>query len=123
MPQVIKEVAPKDLETVAGEIWDLVCHNIDQVLKECELYGLAGILIVPDPSVEARITALKVFEVVCTSIVSALESSADSYSTIRIMLNAKQQLVWLEQLLNAAKNADSEGFKKAEDCLKNQARH
>lgn len=36
MAEDVKKVAPKKLEDLAGEIWGLVCRNIDQVLKDCE---------------------------------------------------------------------------------------
>ena len=113
----------ESLEKLAESIWNIVCLNIDDILKECDLYGLAGILVVPDPSVEARILAIKQFEEVCTAIVSALERGHDQYSTIRVMLNAKQQILILEQLLNAAKNGDAKEFNEAHSQLKKQAKH
>ena len=114
---------PQQLEEMAATIWDEVCRNIDLVLKECELHGLAGILIVPDPSVEARLIALRHFESVCNVIISALESSADHHSTIRTMINAQQQMLNLRLLLNAAKSGDSKEFEDAKERLSKQAKH
>jgi hypothetical protein len=118
-----------DLEEAAATIWDDVCRNIDVVLKECELHGLADILNVPNPSVEARLTALRIFEGVCSTIISALESSAEQqrsaehHSTIRIMINAQQQMLNLRLLLNAAKSGDSKEFDEAKAKLSGQAKH
>jgi hypothetical protein len=112
------------LEELSETIWNEVCHNVGVVLEECKWYGLAGILIAPDPTLESRIGALKRFDKVCTVIVTALEEqNGKHYSTIKTMLNAKQQMVNLELLLNAAKNADEEGFKEAQLKLDGQAKH
>ena len=112
------------LEDLSATIWERVCHNVGVVLEECDWYGLAGILIAPDPTLESRIGALKDFDTLCTAIITVLEArNEDHYSTIKTMLNAKQQIVNLELLLNAAKNADEEGFKEAQSKLDGQAKH
>lgn len=113
----------QDLEELAATIWDKVCHNVDLVLKECELHGLAGILTIPDPSIESRIAALRSFDSVCTLIISTLESDPKQYSTTRRMFNAKQQILNLEILLNAARNKDEASFKETQDRLNGQATH
>ncbi|MBL8525673.1 MAG: hypothetical protein JNN20_18485 [Betaproteobacteria bacterium] len=113
-------------EALVPEIWDLVCKNIDDILKECELHGLTEILTVPQPSVEARLIILKKFEGVCNTIIHALEAGPpgdEQYSMLRVMFNAKQQILNLEQLLNAAKRQDSKDFKAAETALRQQAKH
>jgi hypothetical protein len=115
--------ASRQLEKLAVTIWDAVCLNIDKVLKECELHGLAGILSVPDPSVESRLNALRTFEEVCTAIIGALEDSSDGHSTIRTMINAQQQIWNLRLLLNAAKSGDEAEFKEVQARLGNQATH
>ncbi|MDB5875655.1 MAG: hypothetical protein JWQ07_5097 [Ramlibacter sp.] len=76
----------------------------------------------PKPSVEARLNALTAFNEVCTLIVSALENSADGHGTIRIMINAQQQILLLKLLLNAAKSGDAKDFEKARASLSNQAK-
>jgi len=114
---------PQELEQLAATIWDETCHNIDLVLKECELHGLAGILSVPDPSVESRLAALRSFESVCNAIVSALETSADHHSSIRTMINTQQQILNLRLLLNAAKSGSGEEFEEARALLAKQAKH
>jgi hypothetical protein len=92
-------------------------------LQECELHGLKEILTVPDPSVENRLNALRDFEDVCRAIIAGLEHSADGHSTIRIMINAQQQMLNLRWLLNAAKSGDEAGFKEAQAKLAEQAKH
>lgn len=119
----VAELAPETLEATAATIWDNVCQNVKLVLEECQLHGLIGILCIPDPSIEVRIAALKDFDQVCSLIVTSLEGGPDHYSTIRIMINAKQQMLSLELLLNAAKNQDKEGFEKAQKVLAAQATH
>lgn len=111
------------LEQVAETIWDTVCHNIDIVLKQCELHGLLGILKVKDPAVEGRLSALKNFEEICNAIISLLEGKGpEQYDTVRTMYNAKQQILNLGLLLNAAKNSNKIEFDKANELLKNQAK-
>ncbi|MFZ2539336.1 MAG: hypothetical protein WAX04_10600 [Oscillospiraceae bacterium] len=109
------------LETLSQQIWDHVCNNINLILKECDLHGLSGILIVPDPSIENRITALKKLDVVCEMILNSTEAA--DYSVSRIMYNAKQQILNLEILLTAAKNNDEAGFNSAKACLNGQSKH
>lgn len=114
---------PKNLEDLAATIWDKVCLNIDKVLEECQLHGLLGILTVPDPSVEARLNALRDFDQVCGVIIAALEHSGDGHSTIRVMINARQQILNLRLLLNAAKSGDAAEFEEVRARLGNQAKH
>lgn len=111
----------KEFETLANGIWEHVCKNIVLILKECDLYGLAGILTIPDPSIENRINALKNLDQICQLIID--NTSAEQYSVSRVMYNAKQQILHLEMLLSAAKNEDAVGFKEAQDRLNGQSTH
>lgn len=110
-----------NLEALSQTIWDHVCNNITLILKECDLHGLSGILTVPDPSIENRITALKKLDAVCEMIIDSTDSS--DYSISRTMYNAKQQILNLEMLLSAAKNNDESGFNSAKECLNGQSKH
>lgn len=110
-----------NLEELASDIWDHVCNNISQILKECDLYGLAGVLVVPDPAIEARIGALKRLDVICQLVIDSTDDA--EYSTSRIMYNAKQQILHLEMLLSAAKNDDEVGFNNAKALLNGQSKH
>lgn len=109
------------LEQLAEDIWGHVCENIALILKECNLHGLAGILTVPNPSIESRITALKKLDEICQILID--NTSSAQYSTARIMYNAKQQILHLEMLLSAAKNGDNESFDLAKDRLNGQSTH
>jgi len=110
-----------NLEMLSQTIWDHVCNNIILILKECDLYGLSGILTVPDPSIENRINALKNLDTVCQAIINSTEAA--DYSISRTMYNAKQQILNLEMLLSAAKNNDEVGFNAAKECLNGQSKH
>ena len=109
------------LEISANIIWDHVCNNIALILKECDLYGLAGILTIPDPAIENRIHALKKLDTICQIIID--NTGGEQYSVSRIMYNAKQQILHLEMLLSAAKNEDETGFKEAKSRLNGQSKH
>lgn len=111
----------KQLEIVANTIWEHVCQNIVSILKECNLYGLAGILTVPDPSIEKRINALKKLDNICQIIID--NTGDEQYSVSRVMYNAKQQILNLEVLLSAAKNGDEDEFKEAQRLLNGQSTH
>jgi hypothetical protein len=111
----------KELELLADTIWEHVCQNILLILKECDLYGLAGILTVPDPSIENRIHALKKLDKICQIIID--NTGHDQYSVSRVMYNAKQQILHLEMLLSAAKNEDATGFNEAKARLNGQSEH
>ncbi len=110
-----------DLEKLASSIWEHVCANITLILQECDLHGLAGILTVPDPSIENRISALKKLDIICELIINS--SDPADYSVARIMYNAKQQILNLEILLSAAKNNDPDNFEHAKNCLNGQSKH
>lgn len=109
------------LDELADEVWNLVSVNISNILKECDLYGLAGILTTPDPSIENRINALKKLDEICQLVIDNI--SEDKYSVSRIMYNAKQQILNLERLLSAAKNKDVAGFDEAKALLNGQCKH
>lgn len=113
------------LQEEAATIWGKICHNVEQILQECSLYGLKEILIIPDPSVEARIMAMTNFDSVCGVIIMGLQQSHHDYddNTIRVMINAKQQILHLKLLLKAADAGDEDGFKVAQTALNEQAKH
>ena len=111
----------REMEDTVVEIWGAVCSNIEQVLRECQLYGLAGILMIRDPSIQERIDALKTFDRVCQIIVDNIPG--EDYSIVRMMLNAKQQIINLEILLSAAQNDDSDGFDRAQEVLRRHITH
>lgn len=46
-----------------------------------------------------------------------------NYSAQRVMFNAKQQILGLEMLLNAAKNGDVAGFEDVQRQLSEQSTH
>jgi len=110
-----------ELERLASGIWEHVCKNISDILKECDLYGLAGVLTVPDPSLESRINALRNLDQICQLIIDNTNDA--EYSVSRTMYNAKQQILNLEMLLNAAKNNDDTGFNEAKIRLNGQSNH
>lgn len=112
-----------NLEHQALEIWDTVCKNISLILKESDLYQLAGFLTIPDPSIESRINALKKLDAICHFIIENTEISNDGYSIIRIMHNAKQQILLLNILLSAAKRNDLAEFKRCKKLLSTQSPH
>jgi len=109
------------LEISANIIWEHVCTNIALILKECDLYGLAGILTIPDPAIENRIHALKKLDKICQMIID--NTGDGQYSVSRVMYNAKQQILHLEMLLSAAKNEDEAGFSEAKSRLNEQSTH
>lgn len=111
----------QSLEDLSDQIWEHVKTNIAQILKECDLYGLAGVLTIPDPSIENRIAALKRLDTICQAVV---DSTTDSqYSVARIMYNAKQQILNLEMLLSAAKNDVVAVFEEIKARLNGQGQH
>ena len=110
-----------NLEQLSSVIWDHVCTNITLILKECDLHGLTGILTVPDPSIESRIEALKKLDTICELIINSSDST--EYTVSRTMYNAKQQILYLEILLSAAKNNDHDSFDNAKKCLNGQSKH
>lgn len=112
------------LENIAVDIWNEVCKNIEQILKECDLFGLAGILTIDDPSLQDRIEILKKLDDLFELIIDNFDrSSVEHYSVTRIMFNAKQQILNLEMLLTAAKNNDEVGFNEIKNRLESQAKH
>ena len=112
---------PSNLEQLSDEIWSRVCTVIEGILKECQLYGLAGILTIPNPSVEARLVALRELDDVFDRIIESLPSV--EYTSKRHMFNAKQQVLNLERLLNAAKSNDQECFDEMKKNLNGQSKH
>ena len=110
-----------DLKLLAEDIWHNVCKNISLILEECDLHGLSGVLVVPDPSLESRIKVLKKLDIICQLIIDSTDDSG--YSVARIMYNAKQQILNLEMLLTAAKNHDENLFNEAKNRLNNQSEH
>jgi hypothetical protein len=110
-----------DLEPVALNVWDLVCKNIADILQECGLFGLIGVLSIPDPSVEKRIEALKKLNLICQVVIENV--APFNYSVMRVMYNAKQQILNLEILLSAAKNGNEQDFELAKNRLQAQCTH
>jgi hypothetical protein len=113
----------------AEELWIEVCSHVDNVLRECDQYGVNKILIVPHPSLSQRLGYLEIIESVLRQIDSRIsdgdniQESSRNHSARRNITNTLQQIGFLRLLLAAALAGDEAEFERIYRLLRGQSRH
>jgi hypothetical protein len=91
------------------DIWARVFKASNKVIRDAQNYGFLGMDIAPDPNIHTMLVSVKLFAEVMNMLVIEAELRDDTES-VRMLLNAKQQLILLEKLANELKANNEAGF-------------
>ena len=105
---------PQEVEKAWGEI----IETVDKILKIHVKFGFDGFDKNIHPSIEDIIFSLRVVE----SLLDILYNSEKlSYSEQRLIFNSKQQILFIQEIAEALKNKDEDGYQSTIVRLRNQS--
>jgi hypothetical protein len=102
------------------EIWGRVFAASNKAIQDAKSYGFLGMEVAPDPNIHTMMVSAKLYAEVMNMLVLEAEHRDDTES-VRLLLNAKQQLIRLERLANELKANNEDGFNEILAELKSQA--
>jgi hypothetical protein len=101
-------------------IWARVFAASNKVIHDAANYGFLGMEVAPDPNIHKMLVSAKLFTEVMSMLIVEAEFRDDTES-VRMLLNAKEQLVRLERLANELKANNEDGFNAVLNELNSQA--
>lgn len=108
----------EEVEKIWGEIFD----STYQVIKNSDLYAFEEIEIKSNPNIHQLIAATSMLEFMLDRTIEYVECMDEiDYSLIRMLINARQQIVLLKDIATALKIKDKQLFESSVRQLKTQA--
>jgi len=104
------------VENICGFIF----KTTHDVLKSVGDYGLENLLFEPKPNAEDKLLQIKIFESLFTQLITYFEKQ-DKNDLVMKLLNAKQQILHLEMLINSVKSSSFEDCERLIELLSTQA--
>lgn len=101
-------------------VWDRVFKASNKVIQDAKNYGFLGMDVAPDPNIHTLLVSSKFLAEIVTFLVDQAEQR-DDIDSVRMLLNAKAQLLRLERLANELKANNEEGFNSVLSELNAQA--
>lgn len=98
--------------------WNEICSQVDEVcgkvflvaydvLRDVNKFGIEGLLDAPKPNAEDKLLRVKLLESIFSVLIDEFERR-DEFELVFKLLNAKEQILRLERLINAVKRNDFE---------------
>ncbi|WP_157889342.1 hypothetical protein [Chromobacterium subtsugae] len=102
------------------EVCAVIFSTATEVLRSVKQFGFQDLLLAPRPNAEDKLLRVKVYESILGVVITALEGH-ELYDLAKRLINAKEQILRLEMLINAVKSNDIEECRRLVDLLQNQA--
>lgn len=102
------------------ELCGLIFTTAHQVLKNIEQLGFDNLLLVPKPNAEDKMLQVKVFDSLFSTLITFFEQR-DKLELVIPMINAKQQILLLEMLINSVKSKNMDECNRLVGLLRSQA--
>jgi len=112
--------AKEEIRTKVIEVWDRVFKASNKVIRDAQNYGFLGMDVAPDPNIHTLLASSKLLAEIVSFLVGQAEQRDDTDS-VRLLLNAKEQLLRLEKLAVELKANNEEGFNRVLAELNTQA--
>ena len=118
--EITNEAEWIQIDESVAKLCDVVFSASREVLKSAVELGLDDFLNAPRPNAEDSLLRVRILESFFTNLISFFEQK-DKFSLVTQMINAKQQILHLEMLINAAKSKNMEECNKLIRTLEAQA--
>lgn len=109
------------VKEVVHQLWANVFQASNKVIRDAGLFGFDGIELIPDPNIHQMVNALAVISGALDIMISLLDDAEINHNEVRLVLNAKKQILSMEYVAAALKSGNREDFDKAIEELKQQA--
>jgi len=103
------------------KLWANVFRASNKVIQDAKIFGFEKIGIVPDPNIHQMLATLSVIDGMLEIILGLSQAGKVDVSDTRLIFNAKQQILTMEQIATALNNDDRKGYDEAIERLCKQA--
>ena len=114
--QVEFVVSDKNQQKVE-DLWSRTFDYSNTIIKKVRKLGFTRFGDIKSPNVEEMLITLQMM----SAVFEVLGAHADEADEVRLLLNAKQQILFMERLVSAWKSSDQDEFNKLVGQLENQA--
>ena len=98
-------------------LWARTFEYSNKIIKKVQNLGFTRFGEMVTPNIEEMLITLQMM----SAVFEVLGSHADDANEVRLLLNAKQQILFMELLVSAWKARDQDEFNKLVDSLEHQA--
>lgn len=102
-------------------LWARVFEASNKVIKDAEIFGFELIGFLPNPNIHQLLMTLSVISDMLERILMLSQTGKLELGNIRLIFNAKQQILTMEQIATALNNDDRVSYDEAVDRLAKQA--
>lgn len=103
------------------KLWGNVMESARKFIRDSHTFGFEKVGIVPNPTVHQMLSSLRLADVAFGMIMADAEDSHLDADDIRLIFNAKQQILNMERVATALNNKDRFNYDEAVRLLENQA--
>lgn len=106
---------------LVSKAWADVFTTSNLVIRHSGLYGFNGIELIPNPNIHQMLASMGVVSAMLDKVIERLGDSVLDHDNTRLLLNAKQQIIRLEQVAAALLAKDEVLYNQAVVELEKQA--
>lgn len=104
-----------------AQSWEEVFQASNTVITQSRLFGLTGIRVIEDPNIPQILESMKLVSVMLDTVLGKLGTLDLDPDTVRLLLNAKEQVSRLEAVAAAIVADDEQLYNEAVEKLRQQA--
>jgi hypothetical protein len=107
----------EDIKKQVIEVWATVFSASNIVIQHAKQFGFDGMVVVPNPNIHQLLVPVRLL----SQWIEVFLCENMEYDQVRLMLNAKQQLLRMEMVAAALEAGDLENFNRTMEEIQNQA--
>ena len=111
----------KAIKENVERLWNNVMEAARKFIRDSKKFGIDEIGILPNPTVHQMLSSLRLTDVAFGMIIDDAEDSKLDTDDIRLIFNAKQQILNLERVATALHKQDRASYEEAVRLIENQA--
>lgn len=103
------------------ELWANVFDASNKVIQDAKIFGFESMGVVPDPNIHQILATLTVIDGMLEFILTLSHAGKVDVGDTRLIFNAKQQILTMEQIATALNSEDRKSYDEAVERLAKQA--
>lgn len=109
------------IKELVVELWGGVFEASNKLIRDTQIFGFQEIGIIPDPNVHQMLNSLALIGSMLELMLTLSQAGQVDIEDTRLIFNAKQQILMMEQIASALNNDDRASYDEAVERLQKQA--
>lgn len=110
-----------DIRQKVDALWAEVFTSSNKILHHAKFYGFMGMEVIPSPNIHQILLTLRIYDSVIGVLLDNAENCDLEHDELRLLFNAKQQILRMEAVAIALKIGDRGAFDLAIKQIEHQA--